>query len=83
VLGDLYCRLSSLGIWSSVLDPANITALYAYGLAGVPYVGNATNPYQPFLVSNEAVPEAEPAPAPSGESFQLYTCCLRLSQSVP
>ncbi|DBB09175.1 TPA: hypothetical protein ACH3X3_007775 [Trebouxia sp. C0006] len=62
-------RLSSLGIWASVLEPGNITALFNYGLANVPYIGNATNPYLPVLVTNEPapemMPEAAPAPAPA------------------
>jgi hypothetical protein len=58
-----------LGIWASVLEPGNITALFNYGLANVPYIGNATNPYLPVLVTNEPapemMPEAAPAPAPA------------------
>lgn len=58
-------RLSSLGIWASVLEPANITALFNYGLANVPYIGNATNPYLPVLVANEPAPEMMPEAAPA------------------
>ncbi len=52
-----------------MLEPGNITALFNYGLANVPYIGNATNPYLPVLVTNEPapemMPEAAPAPAPA------------------
>ncbi|DBA97374.1 TPA: hypothetical protein ACH3X1_015103 [Trebouxia sp. C0004] len=62
-------RMSSLGIWASVLEPGNITALFKYGLANVPNIGNATNQYLPILVTNEPapgmMPEAAPAQAPA------------------
>ena len=52
-----------------MLEPGNVTALFNYGLADVPYIGNATNPYLPVLVTNEPapeiMPEAAPAPAPA------------------
>ena len=44
-------------------------ALFNYGLTNVPYIGNATNPYLPVVVTNEPapemMPEAAPAPAPA------------------
>ncbi|KAL3149191.1 hypothetical protein ABBQ32_002019 [Trebouxia sp. C0010 RCD-2024] len=51
-------RLSSLGIWTSVLTPANISALYAYGLTGVPYMG----PYLANATSPDGIVTSSPAP---------------------
>ena len=55
------CRLSSLAIWTSVLDPANVTALFNYGLADVPYLANATAFLQSALSADVTSPQAAPA----------------------
>ena len=68
-------RLSSLGIWTTALDPANVTALFNYGLANVPYIGNATAYAQASLSTNQtavspspAAAAAAPAAAPAGNT---------------
>ena len=68
------CRLSSLAIWTTVLDPVNVTALFTYGLNNVPYIGNATAYAQALLSTNQtavgtspAAAAGAPAAAPAGD----------------